>query len=434
MRNKIFILFIFFLAYSTLFSQIYQPLDSADFKQRQEFLSQLKSKKENLIKKIKTKYENNINVEIQKYFNDYYTDFEKEINEKNYSFNSGLDLFLNRILTQIKTNNPQIPDNLHILVSKDNTPNAFCLTDGTFVINMGLFNWLDNEEQIASVLSHEIAHNLLDHSMKMIVKQVNENNADKLTYKNLNKMSANKKSTAYEIIKNKFYKKSEIKRQHEIEADSLGYLLYSKSGYAKPEYINTLKNLMEFDSISPRKLEIETYKQLYDLAEQPFNESWMKQEDFSAYNYDFYKEKFDQDSISSHPETQIRIETLKKYFSELTSEEPKIKPNDDFNSMRKISRFEIIPNLYHSEDYGVGVYICMQFLQDKEEEAYYKNWLGKLFDKIYEGRKNYNLNRYLDTVDPKNQSESYRQFLSFMWNLKMNEAKIIAEHYKKGTQ
>lgn len=76
----------------------------------------------------------------------------------------------------------------------------------------------------------------------------------------------------------------------------------------------------------------------------------------------------------------------------------------------------------------------MQFLQDKENEEYYKMWLGKLFDKIYEARKNYNLNRYLDRVEPKKQSKSYQQFLNFMWNLSMDDIKNIADYYnKKGT-
>jgi hypothetical protein len=64
-------------------------------------------------------------------------------------------------------------------------------------------------------------------------------------------------------------------------------------------------------------------------------------------------------------------------------------------------------------------------------EAYYKKWLGYCFSKIYEGRKNYKLNRYLDRIDPKEQSESYQQYLSFVWNLRLNEIKEIADFYSK---
>ena len=157
----------------------------------------------------------------------------------------------------------------------------------------------------------------------------------------------------------------------------------------------------------------------------------MKSEDFSLYNYDFYKDKLDKDSLASHPEMTKRIELLQKNFDELKSPEEALKPDKNFENLQKIAKMEILPNLYHSEDYGVGIYAAMQFLQDKEDEEYNKKWLGKFFDKIHEARKNYNLNRYLDRVDPKNQSKSYQQFLNFMWNLNMEDIKNIADFYNK---
>ena len=92
---------------------------------------------------------------------------------------------------------------------------------------------------------------------------------------------------------------------------------------------------------------------------------------------------------------------------------------------------EVLPNLWYSEQYGRGIYAAMQFLQDKEDENYYQEWLGKLFEQIYTARKNYNLNRYLDRIEPKKQSESYQQFLSFMWNLNLAEIKNIADYYNE---
>ncbi len=69
--------------------------------------------------------------------------------------------------------------------------------------------------------------------------------------------------------------------------------------------------------------------------------------------------------------------------------------------------------------------------KDSENNEFFKEWLGKSFQKIYEARKNYTLNRYLERISPKEQSESYQQFLSFMWNLKLDEIKQIADFYTK---
>jgi hypothetical protein len=128
------------------------------------------------------------------------------------------------------------------------------------------------------------------------------------------------------------------------------------------------------------------------------------------------------------------LKDSKKTFTELkTSAEPE-KASETFTTLKKMARMEILPNYFHSEDYGLGIYVAMQFLQDGEEEKYYKGWLGKCFSKIYEARKNYNLNRYLDRIEPKNQSESYQQFLNFMWNLSLDDIKNIADFYQSSYQ
>jgi hypothetical protein len=290
---------------------------------------------------------------------------------------------------------------------------------------------MDNEDQVASILCHEIAHNILEHSLKMILDGIQENRNDKETFFKMKNLSVNRSKMAFEFLKQRVYRKSEEKRQHEIEADSLGYLLFKNSKYKKEAFLNALINLKNFDSISPRIIKKETYINLYDLPEQPFKERWMKKEDFSLYNYDHFKEKLQKDSISSHPEAIKRIETLKNYFPELETEVAHLKGEKDFLDLQFMARREILPNFYHSEDFGLGIYVAMQFLQDGESKEYHEQWLGKMFQKIYEGRKNYNLNRYLDRVNPKDQSESYQQFLNFMWNLDLDEIKIIADHYQK---
>lgn len=237
---------------------------------------------------------------------------------------------------------------------------------------------------------------------------------------------------AYEIFKNQLYKYSAEKRGHEREADSLGYIFFSRSEFSKPEFKQALMNLKKFDTISPKVLKVEIYKQFFDLPDHPFKENWLQKEDFSTYNYAHYKEKIDRDSVASHPEMELRIKYLDKQFPEQNVNAKIQEASAEFHDLEKIARLEILPNFYQSEDYGSGIYSALQFLQSEENGAdYYKYWIGKNFKKIFEARKGYKLNRYLDRVDPKNQSESYQQFLNFMWNLSLDDIKYIAEYYDK---
>ncbi|MDR2206364.1 MAG: M48 family metalloprotease [Flavobacteriaceae bacterium] len=428
--KKYLIFSIAFFVQHVVSGQNYVPIDTADFQQRKTFLAEFKTKNDVLIKTLKAEYSGKTGAELGKYYNEFYKSFEKEVKDKNFTFKSPFNEILNGMLSDLRKNYPQISANLNVLIAKDNTPNAYCLADGTFIINMGLFNWMDNDDQIASILSHEIAHKLKKHAEKAMVENINEEKSDVEKVKEIKNQSVNKTDKALDIIKNRLYKKRGKKRESEIEADSLGYVIYRNSDFKKAEFLNAMKNIRDFDSISPRELKIETYKKLYDLPAQPFKEKWMKEEDFSLYNYDFYKEKLDEDSLSTHPETLVRIAALEKEFPELKTEDSPKEGSEAFKNLQKIAKMEILPNLFQSEDYGVGIYVAMQMIQDEFEEDYVKKWLGKFYGKIYDGRKNYNLNRYLDRIDPKNQSESYRQFLSFMWNLSADEIKNIAGFYE----
>lgn len=419
-------------------AQTYKMIDTADYLQRKEFLKSFTANNEVFIKKLRSQYSGRTGSELSKIYKEFGTDFEKQVKNKDFIFKSGFETEISTLIQHLRKNNPKISQDLKILVARDNTPNAYCLADGTFVINMGLYNWLNSEDQIAAVITHELGHKLDEHSLKTFLSIIEQDQLDKVTVQNLKettvKRSQSQNQKAFDILKNRAYKKGLERRKQEMQADSLGYMIFRNSDFKKAEFVNALQRLQDFDTISPRELKIETYKKLFDLPKQAFKEKWMKKEDFSLYNYNFYKEKLDKDSLASHPEMSGRIEKLKKIFTELKASAEPEKPSGTFTALKKMARMEILPNYFHSEDYGLGIYASMQFLQDGEEEKYYKGWLGKCFSKIYEARKNYNLNRYLDRIEPKGQSESYQQFLSFMWNLSLDDIKNIADFYQSSYQ
>lgn len=436
MKNMIrkLIALIGFLLSAAGISQNYKPIDTADYLQRKEFLKNFAVHNESLIKGLKLQYSGRTGSEMSKIYKEFGTDFENQVKNKDFVFKSDFDAVIKSLVERLRKNNPKIPQDLKILIARDNTPNAYCLADGTFVINMGLYNWMDNEAQVAGVISHELGHKIEDHTLKSVLNTVEQNELDKSTVQNIkettDQRSLGRNEKAFDVLKNRIYKKGMEKRKLEMQADYLGYVIFKNSDFKKNEFINGLQKLQTFDTISPRELKMETYKKLFDLPKQAFKEKWMKKEDFSLYNYNFYKEKLNKDSLASHPEMTKRIEMLKKTFPELNTSVDPEKPSKAYLALKKTARMEILPNYFHSEDYGLGIYVAMQFLQDGEEEKYYKSWLGKCFSKIYEARKNYNLNRYLDRVEPKNQSESYQQFLNFMWNLSLEEIKNISDYYQ----
>jgi len=60
--------------------------------------------------------------------------------------------------------------NFRFFVVINKEPNAFALANGTIVVHSGMITLLENEAQLAAVLSHEMAHSTQEHSWRAINK------------------------------------------------------------------------------------------------------------------------------------------------------------------------------------------------------------------------------------------------------------------------
>lgn len=426
------LVFVLCLVSFACFGQNYTPIDTNDHAQRAMFKKQFKTSNMVFIEDVKKGYKGDILKEVSQNIQEFTEAFSKEIHEGQFCFDLRFLSKANEILNELKSKNPIIPATTQILISKNPSLNAYCLPDGTFVLNMGLFYYLQNENQLAGIICHEIGHKLLQHSLKTQIKHLEEKHSreHKKTIEALKKQKFNRTEAAFALFKSKLYYKSEQNKQHEYEADSIGYLLLRNSKFEKIEYIQTLKLMEEYDTLKPRSVSKEIYKKAFDLPNQKFKEEWLKKEDFSSYDYSQYQEKLHLDSISTHPETDLRIKKLQTLFKDLnTNQKSVVQPTTEFKILQNVAEHEQVPNMYFSEDYGAAIYMCLYRIEQQKNVPYYKKWLGKCFAKIYDARKGYKLNRYLDRIEPKEHSESYQQFLSFMWNLKLEEIKNIRDHY-----
>ncbi len=430
--KQIYFLFLFIFTNFYL-AQTYKPIDTADYKERKLFLQTYTKNNEDYSKYIKSKYEGEVGRYLNKNYNEFQKEFRKKVEEKDFYLKSQFNTYVASLITKIKAKNPTIPNNLQILIEKDNTPNAASVGDGILIVNMGLFGLLDNEDQLMAVLGHELAHQMLNHSLKWQEKSFIASKNSKVDVLEINKSKINKSEKAFALFKNIVYGSGVERRKNEIQADSLGYIIFKNSDLRKIEYKNALKNLQKFDTVSPLVVEKEFYQKVFNLPNAPFKESWLKMEDFSAYNYNHYKSKLDKDSLASHPEIDIRIEKITRLFPELKDESnSKIEENSEFYKLKNIANWETAPNYFYSEEYGLGIYSLLQKRSHEllKDDQYFNIWMFNYFNKIYEARKEYKLNRYLDRIEPKKQDKSYQQFLSFMWNLSLDDIKNIADYYK----
>lgn len=63
------------------------------------------------------------------------------------------------------------PGSVNLLIQQNPTINACCYPNGTIVLNTGLLAALHSEAELVAILSHEIAHFVLDHSIQNVIAE-----------------------------------------------------------------------------------------------------------------------------------------------------------------------------------------------------------------------------------------------------------------------
>ncbi|UJH67679.1 M48 family metallopeptidase [Allomuricauda sp. SCSIO 65647] len=428
-------LLIFCFVFSSAFSQKNTTLDTLDHKHRKASKEFFVNKLDRFGDELNGKYSNKVNDELQKNIEDFKTFFSKSIDRGEYVYNTPFNGKVEEIYTEIYQKNPTVPKDFQLLVSRNISLNAFCLANGTMVVNTGAIHYLENESQLAAIICHEIAHKLLDHSENGIVKSAIEKHSkeSKKETRDIKRQKFNRQERAFSIVKEKLFNHSKENRKHEFEADSVGFLLLRKTKYKPSEFLRALDLSLQYDTIKPANLDIGIYKEIFDIPDQPFQEKWLEKEDFTKYDY-VYEEKISSDSISTHPEIVQRIEKLKTDFHELRDvavDTLKLTANGEYAELRARAKKDQVAHLFALKKYGFCIYLSLYRIQQSFEVEYHKDWLGKAFKEMHKARKAYMANKYLDRINPEEQSESYQQFINFMWNLRLDEIHTIAEYYTR---
>jgi len=114
-----------------------------------------------------------------------------------------------------------------------NVLNAFCLPGGKVYVYTGIAKVTANDDQLATVMSHEIAHAIARHGAERVsMGQITGMGQQFLS------MVVKSKAPQYESAFNTAYNYGSnlglmlpYSRKHEMEADKIGLILMTKSGY-----------------------------------------------------------------------------------------------------------------------------------------------------------------------------------------------------------
>lgn len=427
-------LIICFLFSSTLTAQLYIPVDTISTNQKalQRYFAIGSKKIETDLKSF-----SHFN---KKYFKTFKKGREELLEEltkdpKLLHDNELVD-YLNQLIRNISKEN-SLPHTHRIFISRETDPNASSLGEGNFIINISLLSRLENEEQLYIVLGHEMAHYHLEHLYKGIRESMKTINSEEYLQKKkeIKKSKYNRFSRSMEAYKELSYGSSKIRRQRELEADSMGYELV-KNFLNNPE--NAVRTLEKIDTLSPSevyKIDPAILEEHFSTPDLPFQHSWTKGYDFSKYNYRRGEVNifgYHRDSLSSHPELEERLIQMKRLTESLEKKEPKT--TDTFLKLKEKIDFEAIYAHYCMEEYGRGIYYIIQLQHLKtpsERESLFYNYMLSLFyKKLAAARKSFTFKKYIDEVNTMYFSEEYNLFLTILDHLQYSDLKALSDNYK----
>jgi hypothetical protein len=207
-------------------------------------------------------------------------------------FGDDLSPALNKFKNQALKDYPTENEKIKIVISNSIEKNAYCLSNGIVIVNLGLLASIKSEDELYSILCHEFSHYILNHSTRKY--EYREKTDNILDY-------------------------FEFSQKSEQEADSLGLIIYENLGLERKSVVSSFHNINRIsysfaeDSLkSISILEIEGF---------PFDTSYIMKSSLQ----ENYEDKEIEEEYITHKKIEDRIKFIKsqpKYSSSVNSNLP----------------------------------------------------------------------------------------------------------------
>ena len=135
----------------------------------------------------------------------------------------------------------------HFGVIQTDAINAFALPGGYILLSTGLLKLLENEDDLAFVLSHEIAHVTRRHHYQVVQRQRLAEQAAK----GLQSATQNDETAKLAQASGQIYARG-LDKSAEFESDRLGVEYMTRAGYDPAAALSVLVKLQKFKSDDPR--------------------------------------------------------------------------------------------------------------------------------------------------------------------------------------
>ncbi|GKV16316.1 hypothetical protein SLEP1_g26974 [Rubroshorea leprosula] len=140
--------------------------------------------------------------------------------------------------------------NWEVLVVDKPVVNAFCLPSGKIVVFTGLLEHFKSDDELATIIGHEVAHAVARHSAETLTKNIWIAIVQLIIHQFISDLSIDTSNTI-----SKFLLKLPFSRKMEMEADYIGLLLIAAAGFDPRVAPTVYKKLGKLSGNKTSKLE-----------------------------------------------------------------------------------------------------------------------------------------------------------------------------------
>ncbi|WP_338767927.1 M48 family metallopeptidase [Bernardetia sp. ABR2-2B] len=278
-------------------------------------------------------------------------------------FGDTITTYVQEVGNKVLENYPDLQGKIHFFVTKEHSVNAFTTPEGYIFVNLGLLAHLENEAQLAFILSHEITHFTKKHSVNQFLYNEEVKNEGRGS---IARLLARSKSLYEEQAK-----KSSYSKEQEIEADDEGWDIFSKTSYDLSEAVAAFEALKNsrypFDTlVFESKFLNNSYVNLPDSFYYRDITHFVEMPKLSEKEIEKIK------TLQTHPDIEERKKiALTKMASKSENEGEKYLVSEErFKLAQKIARFELC-NLYLQEEQFVDAIYTALILESQYGKTKY---------------------------------------------------------------
>ncbi|WP_430968943.1 M48 family metalloprotease [Spongiimicrobium sp. 2-473A-2-J] len=353
--------------------------------------------------------------------------FIQNIQDSVFIFGASLTENLKPLLQRIYKGNPQIDtDNHYFFFHRSSIPNAACYGDGSFAINMGMFTYLENDDELAFILSHEMAHLLLNHVNKKAERYIDTINSKAIREKSkaIKKQRYNTIRDGRALVKDLTYELMSHSRHAEAQADSLGLILLKNTGYNPHAALSALTKLGKLEQI--RFIKASKIDSILNFESFPFRLNWIEEEEtlfnISESSNDY---AFDKDSLKTHPEIPYRLEKL---HMEHQIEESQNTTNY-LPQLKQLAKKQQLHTLLDFNQLDLALYESLIMIQDQQEHREGVVKTAVTLKKMYLAKKRHKMGKYVPQSSPFSEEIHLNRIRSFVHKLELKHIRKIGYYF-----